>query len=118
MRKVLPCSLLLLIFFSIAGASNWQFVTPLGSEAYGFYIDFDNVRKLPKAKIRFWYSVARTLEEAKKSTVRRHYIEMDCLNKTFRDITYESEKAPVVWDHIAPDSFQESFYDVLCRKKQ
>ncbi len=118
MRKVMPFLLLLLIFSSVAEGSNWQFVAPLGSESYGFYVDFDTVRKLPQRKVRFWYSAAKTLEDAKKDTGRRHDGEMTCLHETFRDITYEQAKAPVVWEHIAPDSFQESFYEVLCRRKK
>ena len=71
MRKALSSLLLILLFSSVAEASNWQFVTPLRAENYGFYIDFHAVRKVPKGKIRFWYTVAKTLEDAKKDTGRR-----------------------------------------------
>ncbi len=118
MSRLLRPLLIILIFSSTAEASNWQPIHSLGAENYGFYVDFGSVRRLPNNKVRFWYTVAKTLEEAKKDTYRSHYIEMNCLQKRFRDITYEQEKAPVVWENIAPDSFQEAFYGTLCRKKE
>jgi hypothetical protein len=116
MNKVMCVLLIILSFSSVAEASNWQFITPLGAENYGFYIDMDSLRRLPKNNVRFWYAVAKTLKDTKKDTGRRHYIEMDCLNKRFRDITYEREQAPIVWENISPDSFQESFHDIVCHK--
>lgn len=135
MSKVLRSILIILIFFSIAEASNWQIVRPTGAEDNGFYIDMDNVKRLPKSKVRFWYTVAKSSEEARKDTGGKYYIEMDCLKKRYRDITSEREskaqsysgggvsldiatESPIIWDNISPDSFHESFYDILCRKQK
>ncbi len=118
MSKVMRPLLIVLIFSSIAEASNWQFIGQTPAEDYFFYIDMDNARRLPKSNVRFWYTVAKGQEDARKDTGRRHYIEMDCLKKRFRDITYEREQAPIVWENISPDSFQESFYEMLCREKK
>ena len=78
----------------------------------------DSLRRLPKSKVRVWYTVAKSPEEARKDTGKRSYIEMDCLKKRYRDITYEREQAPIVWENISPDSFQESFYENICHKEK
>jgi hypothetical protein len=116
MSKVMRALLIILIFSSIAEASNWQLIRPLGAENYGFYIDMDSIRGLPKGKVRFWYTVAKNPESARKDTGRKTYVEMDCLKKRYRDITFEREQAPIVWENIAPDSFEESFYGIVCHK--
>ena len=78
----------------------------------------ESLRKLPKSKVRFWYTVAKSREDARKDTYKRSYVEMDCLKKRYRDITYEREQAPIVWENIAPDSIQESFYESVCHKEK
>jgi hypothetical protein len=118
MSKVLRSLLIILMFCSIAEGSNWQLIRPTPAENYFFYIDMESVRRLPKSKVRFWYTVAKSLEDARKDTYKRSYVEMDCLKKSYRDVTYEREEAAIVWENIAPDSFQESFYESVCLKKK
>jgi hypothetical protein len=135
MSNVMRSLQIILIFSSISEASNWQFIRPTGAENNGFYIDMDNVKRLSKSKVRFWYTVAKSADEAKKDTYAKYYIEMDCLQKRYRDITSEREhkaqsysgggvsveittESSIVWDNISPDFFQESFYDILCRKQK
>ena len=93
MSKVMRSLLIILLFSSIAEASNWQLIRPTPAENYFYYIDMNSLRRLPESKVRFWYTVAKSHEDARKDTYKRSYVEMDCLKKRFRDITYEPERA-------------------------
>ena len=135
MSKVIWLLLIITVFSAVSEASDWRFIKPTGAEGNGFYIDMDNIKRVTKSKVRFWYTVARGPEEAKKDTGGKSYVEMDCINKRYRDVTYEREhkaqsysggggsvevttESPIYWDNISPDSFQEAFYDTVCRKKK
>jgi hypothetical protein len=133
MRTLMQALLIVLMVFSISIASEWKFVRPTGADNNGFYVDMGNVKRVSKNKVRFWYTVAKSPEDAKKDTSVKLYIEMDCLNKRYREVTSEREdrsqnykeggvrvttETSICWDNISPDSFQESFYEILCRKKK
>ena len=91
MSKVIVLLLILTVFFAVSEASNWRFIKQTGAEGSGFYVDMGNVKRVTKNKVRFWYTVARSPEEAKKDTYSKFYLEMDCIKKRYRDVTYERE---------------------------
>ena len=134
-QRVITSLMIIMIFPTISVASNWKLIKPTGAENNGFYIDMDNIKRISKNKVRFWYTVAKGPEDAKKDSGYRYYLEMDCLKKRYRSINSEEEDnsqsysrsgvsvevstgATIIWDNISPDSFEESFHDALCRKRK
>lgn len=135
MKKTILLMLVAVLFSpSLTEASRWQLIK-LISENSGCYVDMSNIKRVSKNKIRFWYTFAKSPEDAKKDNGIRNYLEMDCQKKRYRDVKWEREdnsqsysgngvsvevssSSTIIWDNISPDSLQESFHEALCRKKR
>jgi len=132
--KILLSLLFIITFSPLAEASKWQLVKS-SDEGSSSYIEMNSVKRVSKNKVRFWYTFAKSPEDAQKDNINKYYLEMDCLKKRYRSITWEHDDNPqsysgggvsievstgstITWDNISPDSLEESFHDAVCRKKK